>query len=80
MDYPASNQEKLVRYFYIVYKRKWFILAIFIITYFGIIGGTWLAPQSYKATTRIFIHTNPKQEIALFPDLAKSGERDAKVS
>lgn len=80
MDYLESNREKLVRYFYIVYKRKWFILAIFIITYFGIIGGTWLAPQSYKATTRIFIHTNPKQEITLFPDLAKSGERDAKVS
>ncbi|MCR4319589.1 MAG: hypothetical protein NUV74_04530 [Candidatus Brocadiaceae bacterium] len=80
MDYPASNQEKITNFLYVILKRKWFILAIFIITYFGIIGGTWLAPQSYKATTRIFIHTNPKQEITLFPDLAKSGERDAKVS
>jgi capsular exopolysaccharide synthesis family protein len=75
MDYLASNQEKLLNFFYVLYKRKFFIIAFFIATYLGIVAGTWLATHSYKATTKILIKTNPKQEIFLFPDLAKPGER-----
>lgn len=80
MEYSPSNQDKLISFFYVVYKRKWFILAFFIVTYLAIFAGTWLAPRYYKATTKILIHTNPKQEIYIFPDLAKHGEHDPKVN
>ncbi|GAX60412.1 uncharacterized protein SCALIN_C11_0023 [Candidatus Scalindua japonica] len=43
-------------------------------------AGTWLAPHYYKATTKVFIHNNPKQEITLFPDIAKYAERDNRAS
>lgn|GEM_PF-2377188 len=80
MNNPYTNQEKLREFFYVIYKRKGLILAFFLATYLGIIAGTWLAPQYYKATTKILIHTNPKQEISLFSDLAKPGERNTRVN
>lgn len=80
MDYSASNQEKITKFLYVILKRKWFILVFFITTYTGIVAGTWLAPQYYKATTKIFIHNNPKQEITLFSDMAKYTERDSRVN
>lgn len=80
MDTPLSNKERLINFFYTIYRRKYLILLSFIIIYLGIVSGTWLSPQYYKASTRILIHTNPKQEISLFPDLAKPGERDSRVN
>lgn len=80
MEYHISNQKKLINFLYVIYKRKYSFLAFFVVIYLAIIAGTWLAPQSYKATTKILIHTNPKQEISLFPDLSKPGERSFRVN
>jgi len=80
LSYPASNKEKLSNFFFVIYKRKWLLLFFFIATYLGIVAGTWLAPQYYKATTKIFIHTNPKLGVSLFSDLEEMGERGTRVN
>jgi uncharacterized protein involved in exopolysaccharide biosynthesis len=55
---------------FVLFKRKLLIVTLFIFTPFSFAFGTFLISPQWKATTKILVLENPKQQMILFKDLA----------
>ena len=69
-----SNGEFLYSCIHTVFKRKLMILSIAVVTFIGVLFGTFLIEPVWKASAKIYVQTNPKQQLAIFQDLATPAE------
>jgi uncharacterized protein involved in exopolysaccharide biosynthesis len=53
----------------VLFKRKVLIITLFVFTLFSFAFGTFLISPQWKATTKILVLQNPKQQMILFKDL-----------
>ncbi|MFQ5427450.1 MAG: exopolysaccharide transport family protein [Thermodesulfobacteriota bacterium] len=75
MEDQLSKREVIFNILYTIFKRKFLIIAIFVITYFAFLFGTFLVSPVWKATALVLMEPNPRQQIVLFDEMAKpSGE------
>lgn len=56
-------------FFYVIFKKKWFIILISILCVALTVLGSLLYTPLYKATTKILVRANVTQEVVLFKDL-----------
>jgi len=75
LEDQLSKREIVFNILYTIFKRKFLIVAIFVLTYFAFLFGTFLVSPVWKATALVLMEPNPKQQIVLFDEMAKpSGE------
>ena len=68
-----SQGEHLYSFFYTLFKRKYFILAVFLTTFGGILFGTFLVTRLWKATAKIRVQNSPKQQLTMFEGMTTPG-------
>lgn len=73
MQKIQSPSEHLYNFFYVIFKRKLLILAVFIATFTGIIFGTYLVDPMWKATAKIRVQFNPKQQLVMLEGITTPG-------
>jgi uncharacterized protein involved in exopolysaccharide biosynthesis len=64
----AQNEFKYY-FYYILFKRKWLIVNVFILGVIATGLGLYLSTPLYKATSKIWVRSNMSQEVILFNDL-----------
>ncbi len=73
MDRETTAGEYLYNFLYALFKRKYMTFAIFFVTFVGIVFGTYLTTTLWKATTKLRVQNNPKQQLALFEGITTPG-------
>ena len=56
-----SFESGFYNFLFVLFKRKWTVLVTFVVTMGTILFGTYLERPLYDATTKVWIHKNPKQ-------------------
>jgi len=70
MATQQDEREKLLyHFFYVLFKRKWMISSLFILTMVLILFFTYLMTPMWEATTLVLVEPNPKKQMILFPDI-----------
>lgn len=70
MATQQDEREKLLyHFFYVLFKRKWMIPSLFILTMVLILFFTYLMTPMWEATTLVLVEPNPKKQMILFPDI-----------
>jgi len=69
MSYEPTKNEILFSFYYCLFKRKFLMLSVFLIVLLSYMGGVFLMTPGYKATSTLWVHRNPKQNIQFFRDL-----------
>jgi len=64
-----SFESGFYNFLFVLFKRKWTVLVTFVVTLGTILFGTYLERPLYDATTKVWIHKNPKQSIRFFGDI-----------
>jgi len=69
MNYEPAKNEILFNFYYCLFKRKYLMLATFLVVLLSVLGGVFLMTPGYKATATLWVHKNPKQNIQFFRDI-----------
>jgi len=59
----------LFNFFYTLFRRKCLIIWVFSVTFLSMMFGTYLVTPLWKATAKILVEPNPRQQIVLFDRL-----------
>ncbi len=70
MSVEKKPRDILYYIVFVLFKKKRLITIIFFFTLFSFAFGTFLITPQWKATTRIIVLPNPRQQTMLFKDLA----------
>ncbi|RMF83468.1 MAG: hypothetical protein D6736_21500, partial [Nitrospinota bacterium] len=54
---------------FVLFRRKWLIITLFLFTLFSFVFGTFLITPQWEATAKLLVLQNPKQQMILFNDL-----------
>ncbi len=73
MDRETTAGEYLYNFLYSLFKRKYMTFAIFLVTFVGMIFGTYLVTSLWKGTTKIRVQYNPKQQLTMFEGITSPG-------
>jgi uncharacterized protein involved in exopolysaccharide biosynthesis len=79
LEQKKDSGEFVYNFFFVLFKRKWSILAVFITTFIGIIFGTYLITPLWKATAKVQVDMNPKQQLSLFKNMTTPAEMSPRV-
>jgi capsular exopolysaccharide synthesis family protein len=74
-----SNDAFLFNLLYVLFNKKYLIVAVSAITFIGVILGTALVTPMWMATAKVQIQMNPRTQLVLFSDLATPAQMDPKV-
>lgn len=69
MLYQPTKNEIIFSFYYALFKHKWLMLRTFVVILGAVIGGVMLMPPGYKATSTLWVHKRPRQNIQFFHDL-----------
>ncbi len=64
-----SYESSFYNFLFVLFKRKWTVLATFVVTLGSILFATYLETPLYEASAKVWVHKNPKQSIRFFGDL-----------
>src|SRR3989338_3630730 len=80
MKEDLTKREIIFNIFYTIFKRKFLLFWVFIITFLAILLGTFLVTPVWKATALIWVEPNLKQQIMVFDKLSTPGGTTATVN
>ncbi len=75
-----SSRPTLQNIIYVLFRRKILIISSFITVFAAMLFFIWLITPTYKATNRVLVHNNYKQQIGLIRDLATPGTMNPRVN
>lgn len=73
MEKKKTESEFLYNILYTIFKKKYMALAVFFVTFTGIIFGTYLTTSLWKATAKVRVQYNPKQQLAMLKSVTTPG-------
>lgn len=73
MRKQKSPSEHLYNFFYTLFKRKYLLILIFMATFAGILSGTYLIDPMWKATAKIRVQFNPKNQLTMLEGITTPG-------
>lgn len=68
-----TPKEFLFDIFYKLFKRKYLILSVSFFTFAGIVFGTYLVTPIWKATAKVRVQLNPKQQLTMYQGITTPG-------
>ncbi len=78
MESPAKKSIETI--IYVLFRRKWMIMSSFAIVFTTMLFFIWLITPTYKATNKVLVHNNYKQQLSIFNDLASPGLVNPRVN
>jgi len=77
----ANTDGSLLGYaLYVLFRRKVMIIVTFLVVFVSMIFFIWLITPTFMATSRVLVHNNYKQQLALFSDLVSPGVFNPRVN
>jgi capsular exopolysaccharide synthesis family protein len=78
MESPSTKTIETVTY--VLFRRKWMIVSSFTVMFVTMLFFIWLITPTYKATNKVLVHNNYKQQLSIFNDLASPGLVNPRVN
>ena len=75
-DQMLTPREILQYMMFVLLKRKWQILFLFVFTTVAIIGATFLFTPMWLATCKLLVQSNPTQQMIVFDEIESPGHVD----
>src|SRR3989304_93429 len=76
-DFQTIEEKKpnefLYDLLYVLFKRKYLAISLFIFTFVGIVFGTYLVTPIWKATAKVRVQLNPKQQLTMYQGITTPG-------
>jgi uncharacterized protein involved in exopolysaccharide biosynthesis len=69
----------LYQFFLVLFRRKWMLIITFMVLVGGVCAYTYIEYPLYKATVKIMVRQNPKQQLILFRNLETPAQRDIRI-
>ncbi len=79
MQQSESPRRLLYEVVHVLFKWKVLIVATFVTTFVGIVGGTYLVTPKWKATTKLLVQQNPRLQPVIFENLVQPGQLNPRV-
>ena len=73
MNANPSDGKNLYDVFYVLFKRKYMLVAVSVATVVGMLFGTYLARPLWKATAKVWVQYNPKQQLTMQEGITTPG-------
>jgi len=80
METMVTQGEMSHQFFVVLFRRKWVIIATFLVILGGVCAYTYIEYPLYKGTAKILVHRNPKQQLILFRDMVTPAQPDIRIS
>ena len=80
MEQRPEKNRILYHILYVIFRMKWTLITLCVISFILILFFTYLKTPTYKATAKILIRPRPQQQLILFRDLATPGREFVRIN